>query len=659
MALDSWESIISDPDYNSLNEQQKYQLAIKYKQKGGVIPEQYGEYGNMTPWEQLIQDPDYQKLGNGEKVDLQKKYIQKGGYVPTWGEHGQAENALDAVGAIVAPVVMRTANWFHKDDGKKFFSDEDIQKAELQDPTARAIGNTAMGIASWELGAAAVPEISVGAGLTKASRIATKVANFTADNLGGSLSSQIAVNGKITPENTAIDLGISGAIEGGLQVPKLWRINPDIAVSAAKAEQYGERQASVIRNAKKDTYTATANSGTLAKLWKSLKEQYPTIMYDEVLATWADKKPVMNEITEGNTESQIERLSRVLFPEGVPSDLTTEALLQSIRTTKGRTLNMLEKTKLSDGETGSRIAIKAIKEMRKAGFIPPNINSLKNDAISSELGYTNFGFDSILEWIESLSGVTPALRKNVANKAITSVLSDTKKLVDERLSELYEINDQLISNTPKGDSEDSILHNSELEAYNYKIQHLQNVKKKLNSMTGFRKVNPDVFDNLISEAQDLIYKGGDASAISDVVENLQIIDMINQLKKSESAPLTFKLLMMKIGATIPLAPISMIKLVRDSSRVRASTMGSELYQEYEASKWTTKELIDQIKELEKEGIDASDLYKQLDSLSEYNDLEDFIRNRIKQKYVKPNYKGRLLGEALKLSTASATKSNSK
>ncbi|EKT3982636.1 hypothetical protein QEF67_003202 [Klebsiella aerogenes] len=621
----AWSDIMDDPKFQNLNDVDKIDVANAYRSNGGFIPEQYGSQGIRRPWNEIKNDPSYQKLGLGEQVDVQKQYINKGGYVPT---SDQVINAGKAIGSIVAPAYMKADNWLHSDwsgkpiaeDGSLPYSEKEIQSAELQDPTARALGNAAVGLAAFATGSelAALPELG-------------GISGFAAENLAGSAASQVATKGDITAKDTAIDMATAGLIEGGMHgYRSVFSPSDDIAASTALASRSGERALQEVMEAKKNSYSATANSQTFESAFKSMREEQPSIHPDEVLATWAERDPAMRRVAEDEEMSQIERLDDVLFPEGAPDNLTLEALHKTVNASKLTTERDLLDTALNNPAANEAVAAKAIERMSKHGLIPPNMTKLSED-IRNDLGLDVSKTDKMLSWLDSFNVLSSELRKRAAERATREILDETIEMVTPYHQKLLAESKNIdLARPVGGDSLDHVIHGSKRTALAMQAINSGKMLKKLKALKGSSKVNPDTFGSLVAEAQELIYGNG-SRVMTKTRENLEVLNFINEMKRSSGAPLELKMLLAKVGLLPVTMPASFAKAFKDVSQAKSVRQGRELYTEYKQSKEETRDVIRELNDRHSRNLPTDEQYAELARLNGYSDLETFVRGQIAKK----------------------------
>ncbi|MGR6957250.1 hypothetical protein ACU63S_21545 [Klebsiella aerogenes] len=179
------------------------------------------------------------------------------------------------------------------------YSQEDINqfKRAIGSDEGQALKTTAAigaSIAAPEL----VPEIAAeAAGASMLGRGSVWLANEAATNAASSVAYQLVDNGDVGLKNTLIDTGVGIGLGAGLRGISrgvdMFKAKPDTVRAAAEATARSYRDVDELLSAKKNAYTASANTATLESVWNALKEENPNIHFDEVLAEWGEKEPSM------------------------------------------------------------------------------------------------------------------------------------------------------------------------------------------------------------------------------------------------------------------------------------------------------------------------------------------------------------------------------
>ena len=500
------------------------------------------------------------------------------------------------------------------------YSQEDINqfKRAIGSDEGQALKTTAAigaSIAAPEL----VPEISgaalFGEGASLASRGAW-LANEAATNAASSVAYQLVDNGDVGLKNTLIDTGVGIGLGAGLRGISrgvdMFKAKPDTVRAAVESTARSYRDIDELLSAKKNAYTASANTATLESVWNALKEENPNIHFDEVLAEWGEKEPSMMK----GAYSQLQRLQDTLFPDGVPEGLTTEALKSRIKAASLQTQRDLLAAKNNFNIESPAVAIKAMEAIREAGLGVPNISMLSKD-LSDELKLNDGIIDRLLNWSDSYSFVSPYIRKKTAEKAIRSILDDTIVMV-ERIAERDLLESRNIDKAiPVGDNLDHVLHGSKSRAFNYRSINTQKILKKLKLLKGSSRVETDNYGSMISEAQDLIYGDSEISELTKVRENLAVINVINEMRKSGDAPFALKLLLAKGIGTIPDLITAPLKYFRDKSRASSAILGKEFYNK-------TIDYLSEIDEITHDLMQLDDILTAEEKASQYARLQELI-----------------------------------
>lgn len=498
------------------------------------------------------------------------------------------------------------------------YSQEDINqfKRAIGSDEGQALKTTAAigaSIAAPEL----VPEIAAeAAGASMLGRGSVWLANEAATNAASSVAYQLVDNGDVGLKNTLIDTGVGIGLGAGLRGISrgvdMFKAKPDTVRAAAEATARSYRDIDELLSAKKNAYTASANTATLESVWNALKEENPNIHFDEVLIEWGEKEPSMMK----GAYSQLQRLQDTLFPDGVPEGLTTEALKSRIKAASLQTQRDLLAAKNNFNIESPAVAIKAMEAMREAGLGVPNISMLSKD-LSDELKLNDSVIDRLLNWSDSYSFFSPYIRKKTAEKAIRSILDDTIEMV-ERVAERDLLESRNIDKAiPVGDNLDHVLHGSKSRAFNYRSINTQKILKKLKLLKGSSRVETDNYGSMISEAQDLIYGDAEISELTKVRENLAVINVINEMRKSGDAPLAIKVLMTKAIGTIPDLITSPFKYVRDKSRASSAILGKEFYNK-------TIDYLSEIDEITHDLMQLDDILTAEEKASQYARLQELI-----------------------------------
>lgn len=458
------------------------------------------------------------------------------------------------------------------------YSQEDINqfKRAISSDEGQALKTTAA-VGASVVAPEFLPEIAAeAAGASMLGRGSVWLANEAAANAASSVAYQAVDNGNVSLDNTLLDtgvgLGLSAGLRGIAKGVKGLSPSPTVVKAAVDATARSYRDIDELLSAKKNAYTASANTATLESVWNALKEKNPNIHFDEVLVEWGEKEPSMMK----GSYSQLQRLQDTLFPDGVPEGLTTEALKSRVKAASLQTQRDLLASKNNFSIESPAVAIKAMEAMRKAGLGVPNISMLSKE-LSDELKLNDGIVDKLLNWSDSYSFFTPYVRKKAAERAIRSILDDTIEMI-ERVAERDLLESRKIDEAiPVGDDLDHVLHGSKSRAFNYRAINTQKLLKKLKLLKGSSRVETDNYGSMISEAQDLIYGDAEISDLTKVRENLAVINVINEMRKSGDAPLALKVLMTKAIGTIPDFITSPLKYIRDKRRASSAILGMKYY----------------------------------------------------------------------------------
>ena len=237
--------------------------------------------------------------------------------------------------------------------------------------------------------------------------------------------------------------------------------------------------------------------------------------------------------------------------------------------------------------------------------------------LSDELKLNDGIIDRLLNWSDSYSFVSPYIRKKTAEKAIRSILDDTIVMV-ERIAERDLLESRNIDKAiPVGDNLDHVLHGSKSRAFNYRSINTQKILKKLKLLKGSSRVETDNYGSMISEAQDLIYGDSEISELTKVRENLAVINVINEMRKSGDAPFALKLLLAKGIGTIPDLITAPLKYFRDKSRASSAILGKEFYNK-------TIDYLSEIDEITHDLMQLDDILTAEEKASQYARLQELI-----------------------------------
>ncbi len=513
------------------------------------------------------------------------------------------------------------------------YSNEDINqfKRAIGSDEGQALKTTAA-IGASVVAPELIPELAGGALVGEGANLASRsiwLANSAASNIVSSAAYQLVDSGDVNASTLATDAAIGMGLEGGLRgvahFPSLFKAKSADVMAAAGATARAQHDVDTLINAKKNAYTASANTATLESVWNALKEEKPNIHFDEVLAEWGEKEPAMMK----GSHSQLQRLQDTLFPDGVPEGLTTEALKSRIKAASLQTQRDLLAAKNEFPLESPAVAIRAMESMREVGLGVPNISMLSKD-LANDLNMNDSAIDKLLNWSESYSFISPYFRKKTADKAIRNILDSSINMIDKVAERDLLQSRNIDSDIPVGDSLDHVLHGSKSRAFNYRSINTQKLLKKLRELKGSARLNPDNFGSMISEAQDLVYGESAVSELSQVRDNLAVVNLINQMKKTGDAPFAIKILLAKATGTVPDLLTFPIKYIKDRSRASAAILGKKLYHEhgnvldemndinYDLQQWG-----DMLTDEEK-----ANNYKRLKELRADEGLQDYILSEI-------------------------------
>ncbi|MGR7443664.1 hypothetical protein ACU6ZT_16365 [Klebsiella aerogenes] len=307
MVMKAWSEIVNDPAFSSLSDNKKQEVVSDYRRAGGSIPEVYGNSGYMIPWNEIENSDSYQKLGAGQKAQTMQEYANAGGYLSAWNRNS---GLIEESKAIVEPVLMNTANWFHKDDGKAFYSQEEIDATDLQDPTARVARDITVALLP-------VPGARAAEGASLATRAGTTALNLAKD----SAVFQIETNGEIDPQQTVEDMAIGGAIHGAIKgAGKLFNGREMLSnmVGAGYKDMDAVERIDADTEAAQDYVHSVSQLNTLARITEGNQAISPDTDVGDALLTWAKAAPEMHyrpsyEPKEGMKRG-IQHTSRPLTP---------------------------------------------------------------------------------------------------------------------------------------------------------------------------------------------------------------------------------------------------------------------------------------------------------------------------------------------------------
>ena len=513
------------------------------------------------------------------------------------------------------------------------YSNEDINqfKRAIGSDEGEALKTTAA-IGASVVAPELIPELAGGALVGEGANLASRsiwLANSAASNIASSAAYRLVDSGDVNASTLATDAAIGMGLEGGLRgvahFPSLFKAKSADVMAAAGATARAQHDVDTLINAKKNAYTASANTATLESVWNALKEENPNIHFDEVLAEWGEKEPAMMK----GSHSQLQRLQDTLFPDGVPEGLTTEALKSRIKAASLQTQRDLLAAKNEFPLESPAVAIRAMESMREVGLGVPNISMLSKD-LANDLNMNDSAIDKLLNWSESYSFISPYFRKKTADKAIRNILDSSINMIDKVAERDLLQSRNIDSDIPVGDSLDHVLHGSKSRAFNYRSINTQKLLKKLRELKGSARLNPDNFGSMISEAQDLVYGESAVSELSQVRDNLAVVNLINQMKKTGDAPFAIKILLAKATGTVPDLLTFPIKYIKDRSRASAAILGKKLYHEhgnvldemndinYDLQQWG-----DMLTDEEK-----ANNYKRLKELRADEGLQDYILSEI-------------------------------
>lgn len=509
------------------------------------------------------------------------------------------------------------------------YSNEDINqfKRAIGSDEGEALKTTAA-VGASVVAPELIPELAGGALVGEGANLASRsiwLANSAASNVASSAAYQLVdsgdVNASTLATDAAIGMGLEGSLRGVANFPRLFKAKPADVMAAAEASARAQHDVDELLSAKKAAYTASANTSTLESVWNALKEENPKAHFDEVLAEWGEKEPVMKK----GAYSQLERLQDTLFPDGVPENLTDEGLKSRIKAASLQTERDLLAAKNAFPLESPAVAIKAMEAMREAGLGVPNISLLSKE-LADELHMNDSIVDKLLNWSESYSFISPYFRRKTADKAIRKILDDTIEAVDKvaarDLIESRGIDEQI----PHGDNLDHVLHGSKSRAFNYRSINTQKILKRLKTLKGASRLNPDNFGSMISEAQDLIYGDDAVSELTKVRENLSVINLINQMKKTGDAPFAIKILLAKATGTVPDLLTFPIKYIKDRSRASSAILGKRLYQEHEG-------MLSEMGEIHHDLNQWDDLISDEEKSTSYERLKELRSNEDLNKYI--------------------------
>ncbi|MEA8782136.1 hypothetical protein PZS63_00645 [Klebsiella aerogenes] len=282
MVMKAWSEIVNDPAFSSLSDSKKQEVVSDYRRAGGSIPEVYGNSGYMIPWNEIENSESYQKLGAGQKAQTMQEYANAGGYLSAWNRNS---GLIEETKAIIEPVLMNTANWFHKDDGK-FYSQEEIDTTDLQDPTARVARDITVALLP-------VPGARVAEGASLGVRAGTTALNLAKD----SAVFQIETNGEIDPQQTVEDMAIGGALHGAIKgTGKLFNGREMMSkmVGAGYKDMDAVERIDADTEAAQDYVHSVSQLNTLARITEGNQAISPDTDVGDALLTWAKAAPEMH-----------------------------------------------------------------------------------------------------------------------------------------------------------------------------------------------------------------------------------------------------------------------------------------------------------------------------------------------------------------------------
>lgn len=509
------------------------------------------------------------------------------------------------------------------------YSNEDINqfKRAIGSDEGQALKTTAA-IGASVVAPELIPELAGGALVGEGANLASRsiwLANSAASNVASSAAYQLVDNGDVNASDlvtdAAIGMGLEGSLRGVANFPRLFKAKPEDVMAAAEASARAQHDVDELLSAKKAAYTASANTSTLESVWNALKEENPKAHFDEVLAEWGEKEPVMKK----GAYSQLERLQGTLFPDGVPENLTDEGLKSRIKAASLQTERDLLAAKNAFPLESPAVAIKAMEAMREAGLGVPNISLLSKE-LADELHMNDSIVDKLLNWSESYSFISPYFRRKTADKAIRKILDDTIEAVDKVAARDLIESRGIDERIPHGDNLDHVLHGSKSRAFNYRSINTQKILKRLKTLKGASRLNPDNFGSMISEAQDLIYGDAAVSELTKVRENLAVINLINQMKKTGDAPFAIKILLAKATGTVPDLLTFPVKYVKDRSRASSAILGKRLYQEHEG-------MLSEMGEIHHDLNQWDDLISDEEKSTSYERLKELRSNEDLNKYI--------------------------
>ena len=536
----SWNEFRSTDYYLNLTPEQRNEAHQQYFAE--VVAPQIQANGDdvQTAYKQYMDETDVHPYYNHE-VTYDQSLGQR--YENNIRQLGDAWNGL------TAEINKATGNEYNKQDleqGKRFWNSQSGQA----DKTAAAVGAS---LAAPELVAAMAPEAATAAFLGEGATLGSRTlrgSEWLAENLASSEAYQMVDKGKISPTQTALDVGVSLGAQGVIEGISHSRLNPDVnQLSKVVAPVYkdmdaAERMENAVAVAE-DRVHAVSQISTLSEILERAQKVNPETSASEALKAWADAAPEMHvapienktklrgQIYDRTRQTPLQQVVEVITGEKVNpsatveemswllSDLSVEDLndIQRIADKRAnRALNdIVAQQRKSNKYTGKFLDLadtQRIIEEQSEGkpwnqLFSSDINTYGADALD-ELGVTTAtrAISGIAGRFENLSVVNKALRKDQANRIAesygrdvknnlkTDIESKTKKYKDA----VEEFNDYSrepdINNIAKG-----VVLRKRADAHQYGLENLEKLSEQISLARKGNQVNVDKFTNAMYNAQ--------------------------------------------------------------------------------------------------------------------------------------------------------------
>lgn len=537
----TWDEIRSSQEYLEAPEEERIAVHQDYFDK--VVAPQVRAKG-----EDNIQDVyrDYMA-----KTDIHPTYNHE----VTWNQSiGQRyennwEQIKDAGAGLVATTKKAMGMDYNKQDleqGKRFWNSESGQA----DKTALAVGAS---IAAPELVAAAAPEAATAAFLGEGATLGSRTlrgSEWLAENLASSEAYQAVDKGKISPTQTAMDVGVGLGLQGAIEGVRYARLNPDIEPLAKtvapvyKDIDATERLENVIATAE-DRVHAVSQITTLSEILERAQKANPDASAADALKAWADAAPEMHvapigdkiklkgRIYDRTRQTPLQQVVEVITGSKVKPSATVEEMMWMLSDMSVEDLNDIHRleTKRAD-----RALAKVIAEQRKGNkyigkfadladtqriieeqsegkpwnrIFSSDINSYGADVLD-ELGISQATrtTSNIAGKAENFSIINKAARKDQANRIAERygriVKNELNKDIEDKAAEYLaaSIAFNSFEREPTIESiAEGIVLRKRADAHQYGLENLESLGEQIGLARKGNQVNVDKFTNAMYNAQ--------------------------------------------------------------------------------------------------------------------------------------------------------------